>query len=406
MWTLTALVRESLHSVCNFIYAEDIRRYTREQPSSIRPLPQTMNVISFLPMILQFLLVFATAAAYDWAVIIAGSSGYWNYRHQAAAASAYHYFQSRGIPKDRIIVFMSRSVVDDEQNPFVGKLFSSPGNDVEDQMNGIQIDYETSEMTASNVLNVLSGNSFSTKRVLRSSAFDNVYVSFFCYGAPGVITLPNDAIFAPDLLKTLQYMQQKRMYKELVLMIDGEGTEYLLSDSDRADLHIRMISPFTEKIPTRNLFCPPEDIVHHRTVGSCLNTEFSYRLYEGRGFQHSFATDIFDNDSSVPSAMMENGWNGYNTRFEYFRQLLRRDPRNVALRGIVQEEDNVRDQLDEYIRIISSIHKMGTTLTQISEWSCYKRGVEKMERLFFWNEYSFSFFSAIANMCEQNQQSF
>ena len=358
-------------------------------------------------MIIQFLLVFVTAAAYDWAVIIAGSNGYWNYRHQAAAASAYHYFQSRGIPKDRIIVFMSKSVVEDDRNPFVGKLFSSPGSGAEDQMDGIQIDYETSEMTSSNVLNVLAGNSFSAKRVLRSSAFDNVYVSFFGYGAPGVITLPNDAIFAPDLRKTIQYMQQKRMYKELILMVDGEGTQYLLSESDQASLHVRLISPYTEKIPPRNLFCPPEDVVDQKTVGSCLNTEFSYRLYGGRGFQHAFSTtDVFDNDGSVGSAVMENSWNGYDARFEYFKQLLRRDPRNVALRGIVQEEDNVRSQLDEYIRIISSIRKTGATLTQISEWNCYKRGVKRMERLFFWNEYSFSFFSAIASMCEQNKQSF
>ena len=56
-----------------------------------------------------FLLCVANAA--DWAVIIVGSSGYWNYRHAAAAASAYQSFLKRGIPKQNIITFMSSKEV-------------------------------------------------------------------------------------------------------------------------------------------------------------------------------------------------------------------------------------------------------------------------------------------------------
>lgn len=79
--------------------------------------------------------------ASDWAVIVAGSSGYWNYRHQAAAASAYHYYLNRGIPKQQIITFMSETVATDELNPFYNQLYSTPGNNTNDKMNGIEIEY-------------------------------------------------------------------------------------------------------------------------------------------------------------------------------------------------------------------------------------------------------------------------
>lgn len=38
-----------------------------------------------------------------WAVLVAGSSGYWNYRHQADTAHAYQIMKQNGISADHII---------------------------------------------------------------------------------------------------------------------------------------------------------------------------------------------------------------------------------------------------------------------------------------------------------------
>lgn len=363
-------------------------------------------------MILLPILLFVTVSASDWAVIVAGSSGYWNYRHQAAAASAYRYYLRRGIPKQQIITFMSGSIAKDELNPFFNKLYSAPGNITNNKMDGIEIDYGSAEITATKVLNVLSGNSFSSKRVLRSSAIDNVYVSFFTYGAPGVILLPKEALFGSDLMKVIELMYQKRLYKELVLYIDGEGTDYLFPGFDLDLYHVRLVSPFTEKLMNRNLFCPPDDIVGGKSIGSCMNTEFSYRLYDGgNSVFHSPKPELDPFSNENIAGQMNVGYNGhewsvYDTKFEYYVQRLARDPKNVDLRRDMQEEDNTRSQIEQYIRTLSSVRKVGKSLVQISEWDCYKRGVKRMEKLFFWNEYTFRFFTVIASICEQNKQSF
>ena len=41
-----------------------------------------------------------------WAVLIAGSNGYWNYRHQADVCHAYQMLRNGGLKEENIIVFM------------------------------------------------------------------------------------------------------------------------------------------------------------------------------------------------------------------------------------------------------------------------------------------------------------
>lgn len=55
-----------------------------------------------------------------WAVIVAGSNGYGNYRHQADAAHAYQRLLASGIPSDQIITFIDGGIANDPYNPVPG----------------------------------------------------------------------------------------------------------------------------------------------------------------------------------------------------------------------------------------------------------------------------------------------
>jgi legumain len=59
-------------------------------------------------------------ADYHAAVLVAGSRGYWNYRHQADIAHAYHILIENGMSADDIIVFMVDDIVDNMENPYPG----------------------------------------------------------------------------------------------------------------------------------------------------------------------------------------------------------------------------------------------------------------------------------------------
>ena len=49
------------------------------------------------------------SAARQWAVLVAGSRGWDNYRHQADVCHAFHLLRSRGIPEANIVVSPSSS---------------------------------------------------------------------------------------------------------------------------------------------------------------------------------------------------------------------------------------------------------------------------------------------------------
>ena len=67
----------------------------------------------------------AAADASSWVVIVAGSNGYQNYRHQADACHAYQTAIKNGIAPERIVLMMFDDVANNEGNPFPGKLFNT-----------------------------------------------------------------------------------------------------------------------------------------------------------------------------------------------------------------------------------------------------------------------------------------
>ncbi|KAJ1364385.1 hypothetical protein KIN20_024474 [Parelaphostrongylus tenuis] len=74
-----------------------------------------------------------------YALLVAGSNGFWNYRHQADVAHAYQILKKNGVPEDNVIVMMYDDIASDPSNPYPGKLFNKPhGPDV---YHGLKIDY-------------------------------------------------------------------------------------------------------------------------------------------------------------------------------------------------------------------------------------------------------------------------
>ncbi len=57
-----------------------------------------------------------SAAPDHWAVLVAGSNGIGNYRHQADVCHAYHVLRNRGIPADHIITMAFDDIANNSQN--------------------------------------------------------------------------------------------------------------------------------------------------------------------------------------------------------------------------------------------------------------------------------------------------
>jgi legumain len=66
---------------------------------------------------------------YHSAVLVAGSSGYWNYRHQADIAHAYQLLIKNGMAPENIVTMMYDDIADNSENPLPGQLFNRPDGD-------------------------------------------------------------------------------------------------------------------------------------------------------------------------------------------------------------------------------------------------------------------------------------
>jgi len=94
----------------------------------------------------------------NWAVLIAGSRSWANYRHQADVCHAYHVLHDiGGIPEEQIIVMMADDIADNDDNPYPGTIINVPhGKNV---YKGVPRDYTGDDVNKHNFQRVLLGES-------------------------------------------------------------------------------------------------------------------------------------------------------------------------------------------------------------------------------------------------------
>ncbi|KAF7255756.1 hypothetical protein EG68_07536 [Paragonimus skrjabini miyazakii] len=127
----------------------------------------------------------------NWAVLVAGSDGWSNYRHQSDVCHAYQILAGLGIPKENIITFMYDDIANNEENPFPGKIFNDYNH--RDVYADVQIDYKGSDVNPEMFTRVMKGDKelkAAGRKVLDSGPQDNVFVYFSDHGARDLICFP------------------------------------------------------------------------------------------------------------------------------------------------------------------------------------------------------------------------
>ena len=184
---------------------------------------------SFVVVLASFLVIFASVSSAEdkfngniWAVLVAGSDGYFNYRHQADVCHAYQVLKAHGVPDERIIVMMYDDIANNSNNPTPGVIVNHPNG--KDVYKGVPKDYVGREVTPKNFLAILSGDTeleSQGKKVLKSTAEDHVFVYFSDHGAPGLIAFPAGELLASELMDTLNEMHAKNSYKKFVFYLEA-----------------------------------------------------------------------------------------------------------------------------------------------------------------------------------------
>jgi legumain len=224
------------------------------------------------------------AACDNWAVLVAGSNTYSNYRHQADVYHAYHILKKNGFSQDKIITFAYDDIAHNIKNPFKGKVFNKPtyANPGVDVYDGIVIDYKGLAVEPKNFLHVLEGNktamhNVGSGRVLESTKDDNVFIYFADHGAPGLIAFPHTNLYAKDLIATFSKMNG--MYNKLVFYLEACESGSMFVNLPK-NTKIYALSAANPSESSWGTYCSPQDVVQGKHIGSCLGDLFSVNFLE------------------------------------------------------------------------------------------------------------------------------
>ncbi|CAD5189603.1 unnamed protein product [Musa acuminata subsp. malaccensis] len=173
-----------------------------------------------------------------WAVLIAGSNGYYNYRHQADVCHAYQVLKKGGLQDENIIVFMYDDIANNEDNPRPGVIINDPWG--EDVYAGVPKDYVGDDVNVNNFFAVLLGNktalSGGSGKVVNSAPNDHIFVFYSDHGGPGVLGMPTyPYLYADDLIAVLKKKHASGSFKSMVFYLEacesGSIFEGLLPDN-------------------------------------------------------------------------------------------------------------------------------------------------------------------------------
>ncbi|KAH7445918.1 hypothetical protein KP509_01G028600 [Ceratopteris richardii] len=194
-----------------------------------------------------------------WALLIAGSSGYGNYRHQADVCHAYHVLHKGGLKDENIVVFMYDDIATHPANPRPGTIINSPtGKDV---YVGVPKDYTGSDVTVNNLLAAFLGNRSAVTggsgKVINSGPDDHIFLFYSDHGGPGVLGMPTfPNLFAIDLVSAFKKKHEAGGYKNMVVYLEACESGSIFDGILPNDLNIYATTASNSVESSWGTYCP------------------------------------------------------------------------------------------------------------------------------------------------------
>ncbi|EMS56335.1 Vacuolar-processing enzyme beta-isozyme [Triticum urartu] len=205
-----------------------------------------------------------------WAVLVAGSSGYGNYRHQITSAHwnfgaalkadichAYQILRKGGVKEENIVVFMYDDIANNPLNPRPGVIINHPEG--EDVYAGVPKDYTGEAVTAKNFYAVLLGN----KTAVTGGSMPN---------------LPY--LYAADFIKVLQEKHASNTYAKMVIYVEACESGSIFEGLMPADLNIYVTTASNAEESSWGTYCPGMEPSPPSEYITCLGDLYSISWME------------------------------------------------------------------------------------------------------------------------------
>lgn len=221
-----------------------------------------------------------------WALLVAGSAGWGNYRHQADVAHSYQVLRRGGVPDERIIVMVYDDVASSTENPRPGTIINHPLGP--NNYAGMPIDYKSEAVNADTFIAVLKGNKTavcndtnSCGRVIEAGPNDRIFVFYSDHGAPGILGMPTgDFLYADKLHDAIRHRHRHQGFGEMVLYIEacesGSIFEGLLED----DIEVYATTAANGMESSWGTYCPGMNPGPPPEYSTCLGDLYSVAWME------------------------------------------------------------------------------------------------------------------------------
>ena len=242
----------------------------------------------------------------NYAVLVAASQGWKNYRHQADVLGFYHYLKAKGYDDDHIVLIMADDIAYNERNPLQGVVRREVAG--KNLYEDVKIDYKLDALTLSDLKQILTGEPSEAYPVtLGSGTNDNVLFFWSGHGTQQgwewKDTEHLDAGFARSMFSDMQFRKMFAIIETcysggvaqgctgipgLLMMTAANPHETSKADAFDNELQVYLSNTFTSSILAqfgRNPMCSIYDLYLHafdKTQGSHVmvyNAEHYGNLY-------------------------------------------------------------------------------------------------------------------------------
>ncbi|KAI7987685.1 hypothetical protein LOK49_LG13G01401 [Camellia lanceoleosa] len=333
-----------------------------------------------------------------WAVLVAGSSGYGNYRHQADVCHAYQILKRGGLKDENIVVFMYDDIAASELNPRQGIIINHPqGQDV---YAGVPKDYIGKHVTVENLYAVLLGDKKAMKggsgKVVDSKPNDRIFLYYSDHGGPGVLGMPSmPFLYGKDFIEVLKKKHASGSYKEMVIYVEACESGSVFEGLMPKDLDVYVTTASNAEESSWGTYCPGMDPAPPSEYITCLGDLYSVAWMEDSE-THNLKKETIEQQYTN----YKKSEKGSGEKTKIIKQITETIMHRIHLDGSIHTIGMLLFGPQMGPSILTSTRKPGLAI--VDDWICLKSLVRVFENhCGSLTQYGMKHMRAFANICNK-----
>ena len=156
----------------------------------------------------------------NYALLVAASGTWENYRHQADILNVYQILKFLGYDDDHIVLIMEDDLANNSKNPYKGEVRRY---DEQNLYVDVEIDYKLKDLESGDIVKILMGQKSSKlKHVIDADSNTNVLVYWSGHGAPGSLIWGEKSGFTYGQMEdVLNELHENAKYRKMLWLVEA-----------------------------------------------------------------------------------------------------------------------------------------------------------------------------------------